>query len=700
MQRHHRLWRARSDRRGTALILVLLLTVAVGALALSAIALSGSGTLIARYFDRERDFRYAAEAGLAMGRSRMTSDTGFTLPDSLYVMVDSARTISGADGEVIPGVKVNVYAGRSGDVSGQYGEYATIVAEAYDDRSGTHYVRRLDMVAENFARYAMFTNKWPSGLAYTTGEFIRGRAHSNQNWESRGSPVYWDTVSAVGTVQGGSPDYRRGKISKARYIPIPPVSRLAILHDRAEDGALDIVSAGSDLESVRTRIEFVAIDLDGNDSLTGQWEGFMRVYEASSQAGAGALRVDYGASVGVSNPAAWKKNDPDTWVMGTVRDDQCGDWHVDETDGRVKFYPVSVHGTDWFKDQMHDAEDWFNGKNHTPDKNDRDKIMDNMDLASLGYFPRCYPVGDPHLVAIERPTVATLFGNDPSNWEKGGEDSTFTDSTAYGRWLAWSGDPTAVKTELDEMPSGASHPNYDEGKYDFYRTACGPGNCAYKRLWPLHRQLNPGFHGVIHVHGPVAISGTLRGMVTLYAQTYGSREGTVAFIDDLVYSVDPAELPYCQNLLGVIADGDAMITDNAMNSPQKPKNDYFWMGGNVNGMSTREDWVFHGVIMSRTGTVGVENYDRHPEHKKKCGDANSGRGCIRQAGGVIEDHISATYTGSGDGFGENRSVDQCLMTKSPPYFPTTGNYFNNRYFEIDPARFDPKAYFRQLQSRM
>src|SRR5690606_19625239 len=120
------LWRSRSDRRGTALILVLLLTVAVGALALSAIALSGSGTLITRYFDHERDFRYAAEAGLAMGRSRMTSDTSFALPDSLYVMVDSARTITGADGEVIPGVKVNVYAGRSGDVSGQYGEYATI----------------------------------------------------------------------------------------------------------------------------------------------------------------------------------------------------------------------------------------------------------------------------------------------------------------------------------------------------------------------------------------------------------------------------------------------------------------------------------------------------------------------------------------------------------------------------------------------
>jgi len=700
MQPRNLLWTSRGERSGTALVLVLLLTVAVGALALSAIALSGSSSLITRYFDRERDYRYAAEAGLAIGRSRLASDTSLALPDSLYVMVDSGRSITGADGAVVPGVKVNVYAGRSGDVSGQYGEYATIVAEAYDDRGGTHYVRRLDMVAENFARYAMFTNRWPSGLAYTTGEFIRGRAHSNQNWESRGSPVYWDTVSAVGSVGGGSADYRRGKIGGARYIPIPPVSRLAILHDRAVDGALDIVSAGSDLSSVRTRIEFVAIDLDGDASLTGQWEGFMRVYEAAAKAGAGTLRVDYGAGVPVDNPAAWKKNDPDTWVAGTVRDDQCGDWHLDGKDGRVKFYPVSVHGTGWFRDQAHAATDWFDGKSRQADKDDRDRIMNNMDLESLGYFPRCYPVGDPHLVAIERATVPALFANDAGAWEKGGEDSTFTDSTAYGRWLAWSGDRTELSAALGAMPSAPSHPSYDAAKYDFYRTTCTTGNCAYRTLWPLNRRVNPGFHGVIHVHGPVAISGVLRGMVTLYAQSHGARQGAVAFIDDMVYAVDPAELPHCQNLLGVIADGDAMITDNAMNSPQKPKSNYYWMGGNLDGISTREDWVFHGVIMSRTGTVGVENYDKHPENKKQCGDANSGRGCIRQAGGVIEDHISATYTGSGDGFGENRSVDQCLMTKSPPYFPTTGNYFDNRYLEIDPARFEPRAYFRQLQSRM
>ena len=46
-------------RRGSALMLVLMLAVAMSALALSAIALRSSGSLIARYYERERDFRYA-----------------------------------------------------------------------------------------------------------------------------------------------------------------------------------------------------------------------------------------------------------------------------------------------------------------------------------------------------------------------------------------------------------------------------------------------------------------------------------------------------------------------------------------------------------------------------------------------------------------------------------------------------------------
>ena len=106
-------------------------------------------------------------------------------------------------------MKVNLYAGYTNITTGQFGQYASIVAEAYD-AGGTRYVRRLEMQAENFARYAMFTNTFSSGLCYSTGEFIAGRAHSNQGWYSCNSPTYYDTVSAVLSVTGGSPTYKKG----------------------------------------------------------------------------------------------------------------------------------------------------------------------------------------------------------------------------------------------------------------------------------------------------------------------------------------------------------------------------------------------------------------------------------------------------------------------------------------------------------
>ena len=65
MLRTNRTWPV--NRRGSALIMVLVLTVAVAALALSAVALTGHTGLVTRYYDREQEFRYASEAALAMG---------------------------------------------------------------------------------------------------------------------------------------------------------------------------------------------------------------------------------------------------------------------------------------------------------------------------------------------------------------------------------------------------------------------------------------------------------------------------------------------------------------------------------------------------------------------------------------------------------------------------------------------------------
>ena len=114
-------------------------------------------------------------------------------------------------------------------------------------------------------------------------------------------------------------------------------------------------------------------------------------------------------------------------------------------------------------------------------------------------------------------------------------------------------------------------------------------------------------------------------------------------------------------------------------------------------MLTSNDFVFHGVMMSRTGSIAVENLGAHAENLKHCNGAPTGRGCIRQAGGVIENTMSATYAGGGTGYGENRSVDACLTQMSPPYFPVTGRYLDNRFYEMDPGRFNVVSLFQSLQ---
>src|SRR5579862_2492011 len=74
-------------RRGGAIILVMLTAAGLAALALSAIFMSSSATLMTKYYDKERDFRYASEQALQVGLSRMQRDTSLHLPDSGYVQL-------------------------------------------------------------------------------------------------------------------------------------------------------------------------------------------------------------------------------------------------------------------------------------------------------------------------------------------------------------------------------------------------------------------------------------------------------------------------------------------------------------------------------------------------------------------------------------------------------------------------------------
>jgi hypothetical protein len=536
-------------------------------------------------------------------------------------------------------------------------------------------VRRLELAAENFARFAMFTNTWPAnGLCYSTGEIIRGLAWSNQGWMSCGTPIYYDTVGAVGTITGGSPNWIKGPLSARPLqprIPMPTVARLAFMPTYASGASLSFTpNAGSSM-----RLEFEAVDVDGNGDSTGVNEGFVRAFDSrvTGNAFTDAVFRDRTAMpvwATTANPPAWT-------------DSLCGDFH-----GKF-FFPVVAHRVAatqtvrpndlanvawmnrWLRDRGLTAATDTVGASLTtfPASMLHDRVMTNATA-------RCFPAGSPQLAAVERGDLGRR--PDGTAWTeadrlKGGEDTTFTVNGRWGTWRQWPSSPLAALTTRR--------------------------NNEARALFPLSKELNANYRGIVHVNGSAYVSGVVRSRVTLYASN------ALTFLDDLTY-VTPPNAPgtpcdaATSNMLGIIAVNNVMIDENALQRPVRML--YSSSGGsNLRFMSgSGPHFRLHAVVMSLNGTVGVINPTSGPalDPDSRCNGMLFSGGCILQVGGVIEQFISGTTSGAGFGFAENRDVDQCMLETSPPYFPTTGRYLTNRYFESDPARFNPTTLFQILQS--
>src|SRR6202022_312942 len=118
----------RRDRRGGALAFVLLFVMAMSALAMGSFFMAANAKLLAKSYDRERDLKFAAEAALAIGKSRVNADPSILTMRSVG-QVDTAillnQTLTGADGLPLSGIKVNVYVGPTGSTSGQFGRFSS-----------------------------------------------------------------------------------------------------------------------------------------------------------------------------------------------------------------------------------------------------------------------------------------------------------------------------------------------------------------------------------------------------------------------------------------------------------------------------------------------------------------------------------------------------------------------------------------------
>ena len=85
-----------------------------------------------------------------------------------------------------------------------------------------------------------------------------------------------------------------------------------------------------------------------------------------------------------------------------------------------------------------------------------------------------------------------------------------------------------------------------------------------------------------------------------------------------------------------------------------------------------------------------------------CGAAVSGRGCLNLVGGILMDTRGAVGLVGATGYVKRYAYDRCAATRPPPYFPTTGRFADNRFYELDPVKFNNlgvAGYYRILSAR-
>jgi hypothetical protein len=155
-------------------------------------------------------------------------------------------------------------------------------------------VRRGEIQQESFAKYAYFTDIEPSTISFGGGDQIFGPVHTNDYLKIYSSgATFWGPVTTAKTVQGAAyGTFAQGYKENVAPIPMPSTADLNKLKAQATAGNTAFTSSTAGTSGQATmRIEFVAIDLDGDGQVNGDNEGFIRVYKSTSANGAGASWV-------------------------------------------------------------------------------------------------------------------------------------------------------------------------------------------------------------------------------------------------------------------------------------------------------------------------------------------------------------------------------------------------------------------------
>ena len=267
-----------------------MLVAIVGAvIALASAMMVMGGTLVQASSDRAAAVDDAALSGLEEARNLLNAKLD-SIPTIGYRTIESNVSIANTNG-----IKRSTWVARIGNAdslanAGEFGVQGEIVSQAID-ASGNSAVRRSLVSQQSFAKYAYFTNQsklWNGSILwFANGWTAQGPLHSNDSlYIYNGSypqAIFKDVVSTAKGVYN-KPDGQFDKGPAQEFvapISLPSTADLNILKTIAAKAGYvftpTVVTGDSAL--VTMRIEFVAIDVDGDGNTTGPDDGYFRVYQ-------------------------------------------------------------------------------------------------------------------------------------------------------------------------------------------------------------------------------------------------------------------------------------------------------------------------------------------------------------------------------------------------------------------------------------
>jgi hypothetical protein len=644
------------DRKGYALMVVLLITLVVGAVALHAALLGMNTTLTQGSSDRAAMLDDAALAGIEETRSRLNARLD-TVPTVGYGVVED-----GVDVPNVPGARRWTYVGRRGNTNGlnstgEYGVMGHIISRVADPIGNTS-IRRAEIYQESFARFADFTDRSRrsdgAALYWAQGSMLSGPVHSNDTirvWTGTPWPqaIFRAEVSTAEIVEGkDAGEFQKGPpLERVARIQLPNTADLDRLKATATAAGYSFAPTLviGDSANATIRLEFLAIDTDGDGNTTGPRDGYFRVYRLNNTSrGPGYAR----ASVPLPDSTWPVPDNPVPFggggggggggVAGTPMDSILFSWNCGPTAaGFVHGAPAEV---------TNDASTFFNTPVlGSPADNYRTR-MQQKQAAFDNPGSRCFLGGD------ERLNGGTFRANDGA-----------------GSWMP---------RTSGNIPASIS----------------GRSDAAY--LWPLSPSLNPNYRGVIFVEGIVALSGTVRGRVTVAARK------TIVIAHNLAQAQNPGAMFGCfpeDDIVGLFAGEYVLNADNALITPQWRRDnspmgtDWILPRKDFDPDTRRPDLIVHAVLLALQSTA-TEN-SIAPAGLPFAHYVN--RATMRMVGGRIQGRAgqAATFGPSGERHGTVSDItfNTCALQYPPPFFPTTGHWKLAQYFEVNPANFTPAEWF-------